>query len=119
MSYLEDSFELWLKQTPDIKAHIHHLEREYQFAAPRKWRFDFAFLCCDVAVEIEGGLFKGGRHQTLTGFLADAEKYEAALVHGWTVYRVPGPWIAEGERKLWRLIWRPLYDVMLWRRPGY
>ena len=35
-----------------------------------------------VAVEIEGGLFKGGRHQTLTGFLADAEKYEAALVHG-------------------------------------
>ena len=21
---------------------------------------------------------------------------------GWTVYRVPGPWIAEGERIIWR-----------------
>ena len=36
------------------------------------------------------------------GFLKDAEKYEAALQLGWQVYRVPGPWVAEGERAIWR-----------------
>ena len=39
---------------------------------------------------------KGG-HQTVKGVLQDAEKYEAALLAGWRVYRVPGPWIAEGR----------------------
>ena len=34
--------------------------------------------------------------------LQDAEKYEAALLAGWRVYRVPGPWIAEGDRAIWR-----------------
>ena len=34
--------------------------------------------------------------------MADAEKYEAALRLGWTVYRVPGPWVMEGTRYIWR-----------------
>ena len=95
VSYLEDSFQKWLDQT-DFPT-VHEVKREFEFAPPRKWRFDFAFTCCHVAVEIEGGLYKGGRHQTLEGFLADSEKYEAALVHGWTVYRVPGPWGCRGR----------------------
>ena len=44
---------------------------------------------------------KGG-HQTVKGVLQDAEKHEAALLAGWRVYRVPGPWIAEGDRAIWR-----------------
>ena len=44
------------------------------------------------------------RHQTVTGFVEDAKKYEAALRWHWKVYRVPGPWIAESET---RMIWRP------------
>ena len=74
-SYLEDSFALWLRQNPDLPAH----EREYRFAEGRKWRFDFAWLAQRVAVEIEGITPQVGRHQRLPGFLADAEKYEAAL----------------------------------------
>ena len=63
---------------------------EYRFDIKRRWRFDFAWPEQKVAVEIEGGLYKVGRHQSLTGFLADAEKYEAALRLGWTC--VPRAW---------------------------
>ena len=97
-SYLEDAFIVWLRTQPGMPDWI----TEYRFQAKRRWRFDFAWPEQRVAVEIEGGLFQGGRHQTLSGFLADAEKYESALLDGWTVYRVPGPWIAEGERFIWR-----------------
>ena len=98
MSYLEESFAAWLDQerlpTP---------VREHIFAPPRKWRFDFAWPAHGVAVEIEGLIYKdGGRHQRVAGFLADAEKYEAALRLRWRVYKVPGQWIAEGTRAIWR-----------------
>ena len=53
-------------------------------------------------MEVEGGLYQGGRHQSLKGFLADAEKYLAAQVTGWQVLRIPGPWIAEGDKTIWR-----------------
>ena len=98
VSNLEAAFSVWLEQNPDIPEPV----TELRFSPPRKWRFDFAWPEHLVAVEIEGGLYKGGRHQSLNGFLQDAEKYEAALVKGWTVYRVPGPWVMEGERYIWR-----------------
>ena len=98
MSYLEDAFVVWLHQNPDIPEGFF----EYRFDLDRKWRFDFAWPDQLVAVEIEGGLFKGGRHQTLDGFIKDCEKYERALQLGWTVYRLPGPWVAEGNRWIFR-----------------
>ena len=68
-------------------------EREYEFHPTRKWRLDFAWPKFMFAVEIEGVTHTGGRHQRVAGFLKDAEKYEAALALGWTVYRVPAPWV--------------------------
>ena len=96
-SHLEDAFSVWLGQSDIPLPWI-----EYGFDPKRKWRFDFAWPSEKVAVEIEGGLYKGGRHQSLNGFLKDAEKYEAALRQGWTVYRVPGPWVMEGKRYIFR-----------------
>ena len=95
---LEAAFELWLRQNPDIAKPT----PEYRFAPPRRWRFDFAWPDQRVAVEIEGLTHGGGRHQRVEGFLADCEKYEAALMEGWRVYRVPGQWVAEGGRAIWR-----------------
>ena len=83
---------------------------EYKFAHPRRnWRFDFAWLSARFAVEIEGVTRWGaiGRHQSPDGFLRDAEKYEAALMRGWTVYRVPSEWIIKREGRTYRRIWRP------------
>ena len=50
------------------------------------------------------GLVPGGRggHQTIRGILRDAEKAEAALRAGWTVYRIPGQWVATKTRHVWR-----------------
>ena len=98
ISGLETAFTIWLGQNPDIP----EPETEYVFAPPRKWRFDFAWPDHMVAVEIEGITRDGGRHQKMRGFIADAEKYEQAMLLGWKVYRVPGPWVAEGERMIWR-----------------
>ncbi|HPA21044.1 MAG TPA: hypothetical protein PLU30_25070 [Verrucomicrobiae bacterium] len=64
------------------------LAREHRFAPPRRWRFDFAHLPSRVAVEIEGGVWRRGRHVRPKGFIADCEKYSAAALAGWTVVRL-------------------------------
>ncbi len=96
--------ELWLRLRGDrtILTPI----REYRFHPTRKWRFDFAWPDYKVAVEVEGVLWQGGggRHQRVQGFLRDAEKYEAATLLGWTVYRVPGPWIDDRPDKVLTVI---------------
>lgn len=62
-------------------------EREYRFAAPRRWRFDFAIPSHRVAVECEGATYAGGRHVRGAGYAKDCEKYNAAACLGWTVLR--------------------------------
>jgi hypothetical protein len=83
-------------------------ETEWAFAKAigRGWLFDIAWPHLRVAVEIEGGIFgKGkadggepcklcgespkGAHGTATGILRDIEKYNAGLMLGWRIYRVP------------------------------
>lgn len=62
-------------------------EREYKFHPLRKWRFDFCFPEHKIAVEVEGGSYTGGRHQTTIGFEKDLIKYNAAARLGWLVFR--------------------------------
>ncbi len=71
--------------------------REYQFHAIRKWRFDFAWPDIWLAVEIEGGVWTGGRHTRGKGFIDDCKKYNEASLMGWTVLRFPVEQITSGE----------------------
>lgn len=65
------------------------LTAEHHFAAPaRRWRFDRAYLPAKVAVELEGGVFCGGRHTRGAGYEKDCEKYNAAVALGWRVWRL-------------------------------
>jgi very-short-patch-repair endonuclease len=73
-----------------------HPHREYKFHPVRKWRFDFAFLDMLVAVEIEGGVWSGGRHGTGTGFTADCEKYNEAALLGWRILRFTPDMVKSG-----------------------
>jgi len=63
-------------------------QREYAFHPQRRWRFDFAWPEARVAVEIEGGLWKFGRHNHPQGFMRDLEKYNEAIFLGWVVFRL-------------------------------
>lgn len=60
---------------------------EYRFHATRRWRFDYAWPDARVALEVEGGAFSRGRHTRGAGFVADIEKYNAAVVDGWRLVR--------------------------------
>lgn len=61
--------------------------REYQFHATRKWLFDFAFIEQRIAVEVDGGNWINGGHNTGTGRDRDNEKQNAAVLGGWRVLR--------------------------------
>lgn len=78
--------------------------REYRFAAHhvglgvgikdrlarndlQDWKFDFAYPDIKLAIECEGGLYSDGRHVRGKGYEDDLEKYNAALILGWQVYR--------------------------------
>lgn len=72
-------------------------EREFVFAPPRRWRFDFAWPALRLAVEIEGGVWTNGRHTRGSGFVADAEKYNAAALEGWKVLRFTEKAVKDGS----------------------
>lgn len=77
--------------------------REFCFAPPRLWRFDFAWLDRALAVEVEGGTFARGRHTRGGGFDTDCEKYATAMLRGWRVLRVTGTHLRNGQAVAW--IW--------------
>ena len=70
--------------------------REHRFHETRKWRFDFAYPAQKLAIEVEGGVWSGGRHTRGSGFTNDCEKYNAALINGWRVYRCTPDMIKKG-----------------------
>ena len=51
--------------------------REFRLDKTRRWRADFASESARVLIEIEGGVWRGGRHTNPQGFINDAEKYLA------------------------------------------
>ena len=63
------------------------VEREYRFHPLRKWRFDYAIPAIRMAIEVEGGVWTGGRHTSSRGFLGDMEKYNEAALSGWCLVR--------------------------------
>lgn len=63
------------------------VETEYRFHPTRKWRFDYAWPERKIALEIEGGIWKKGRHVNPKGYENDCIKYSEAAVLGWRIIR--------------------------------
>lgn len=62
------------------------LATEHRFHPERRWRFDYAHLPTKTAIEINGGVWSGGRHNRSAGYLQDREKVNAAQMLGWKVF---------------------------------
>lgn len=62
--------------------------KEYKFHQTRKWRFDYAFPFLMIAVEVDGGVWTGGRHINPAGYINDMEKLNTAASMGWLVLRI-------------------------------
>ena len=70
------------------------IRRRLQEARLRDWRFDFAWPDLNFYVEVDGGGWVSGRHNTGTGSAADRQKGCAALRLGWICnYHVDGEMI--------------------------
>lgn len=58
-------------------------EREHRFHPERKWRWDFAWPDAKLALEVDGGVWTGGKHGRGSGIVKDHEKRNAGTVLGW------------------------------------
>lgn len=74
---------------------------EYQFAAPRKWRFDLCWPDYWLAVEIQGGLFSQGAHVQGMHLRREYEKTNEAAIRGWVVLHVLPEHITDGTLTNW------------------
>jgi hypothetical protein len=94
MSELERDFIFQLQA-----AQLPQFVTEYKFAAAlgRQWRFDIAWPFYELAVELEGGVWSGGRHVRGAGFINDCDKYNAAALLGWRVLRFTRKHVDDGS----------------------
>ncbi|MDH2542052.1 DUF559 domain-containing protein [Acinetobacter baumannii] len=70
-----------------LKACKISFEQEYKFHPDRKWRADFLITGKKILIEVEGGIWSGGRHTRGKGYIGDMEKYNSAAMMGFTVLR--------------------------------
>lgn len=83
-SKLEQKFiDIWVKRHPTII-----LQNEYRFHSSRRWRFDFAHIESNTAIEINGGIWNKGGHSSGNGLLRDYEKLNEAVFLGWSVFQL-------------------------------
>ena len=92
MSDLEDELigQLKLVDIPEP-------DREWRFHPKRKFRFDLAWPRLQVACEVDGGSWSGGRHTRGDGFEKDLEKFNLAAIAGWRVVRCTGKMVKDGR----------------------
>ncbi len=71
--------------------------REYKFHPTRKWRIDFCWPGFRLAVEVEGGIYRGGGHTHVKDLKRDMEKSNALTLLGWRLLRFHGDQVRSGE----------------------
>jgi len=77
-SEVEELFDL------ELKSHKIKFEREVRLIPQRKFRWDFVIE--QLAIEIQGGTFRGSRggHTSGQGYQKDCEKMQLVVMEGYT-----------------------------------
>ena len=95
---------------PDLMAiHLAELGLEFRtevrFYAERQWRADFEIIEHGILLEIEGGVWSGGRHLRGAGFEEDCVKYDTATMLGFRVLRFSSGQVLNGTAKKFLKEW--------------
>ncbi|WP_216936217.1 MULTISPECIES: DUF559 domain-containing protein [unclassified Acinetobacter] len=91
------SNEFEAKLAKELKALKIEFQQEFEFHQARKWRADFHLVGKKILVEVEGGIWNGGRHTRGKGYLGDMEKYNAATIMGFQVIRFSTDQVKSGH----------------------
>lgn len=62
-------------------------ERQYRYIPGRQFRADFAWPVQRLIVEVQGGVFTGQAHGSISGVVKDIERLNVATLHGWAILR--------------------------------
>jgi len=89
--------EFEAKLARELKTLKIKFEQEFYFHPKRKWRADFHLIDKKILVEVEGGIWSGGRHTRGKGYLGDMEKYNAATMMGFQVIRFSTDQVKSGH----------------------
>ena len=94
--------------TPEEEMDLHMLavgippwESEYRFHPKRRWRLDRAWPDQKIGLEIHGGVWTSGRHNTGSGFTRDREKMNEATILGWRILEVTTSQVRDGSAIHW------------------
>lgn len=78
-----------------LKAENIPFQTEVRFHPVRKWRFDF-LIGDKLAVEVDGSVYRNGRHTRGAGFEADLVKFNEAVILGYRVLRFSTGQVKQG-----------------------
>lgn len=71
---------------------------ELRFHPIRKWRFDYAWPAQKIAVEYQGGIFRGGiGHNGIKGVKRDCLKFSSATALGWRLFLINADMVRDGS----------------------
>jgi very-short-patch-repair endonuclease len=79
--------------------------REHKGIPGRQFRFDFASIALQLAIEVQGGVFTYGGHSTGMGITRDCEKLALSNLAGWTVFQVTSGQVRDGTAIKWINEW--------------
>lgn len=74
---------------------------QYRFHPSRKYRADFCWIQQRLIVEVQGGVWSGGRHTRGRGYIEDCERMVLAQLIGWRVLYVCATHIKSGKALAW------------------
>lgn len=75
--------------------------QQFMAVPGRRYRWDLAWPDRHLLLEIQGGVFTGGKHGRGAGIIKDQEKLNLATIHGYRVLQVSAPHLRSGQALAW------------------
>ena len=91
------AWRMWARDAPRPVA-------EYRFDKVRRFRLDFAWPAYHIGVELQGGVWTGGRHTRGAGYEQDAVKHNLLQSLGWRCFYVTASMLRDDPGGVVRMV---------------